>query len=192
MTKNVLMVGVGGQGVLLASEIFAKALAIEGFDVKVSEIHGMAQRGGSVHSMIRYGKTVHSPLVIRGEADSVLAFELLEALRWIPYLSETGRLIVNNRRIDPLPVAIGKEEYPDNILENLKSISENLVVVDSLALAKEAGNARTANLVLLGVLAQGLPIPKEIWNGLIRKRVPVHTSEANLKAFGLGLNYRAS
>jgi len=187
--RNVLIVGVGGQGVLLASEIFAKALTIEGFDVKVSEIHGMAQRGGSVHSMIRYGKKIYSPMIMKGEADDILAFELLEGMRWVPFLTEKGRLIVNSQEIDPLPVAIGKQEYPQSIPDNLRKVVGDLVIVDALALAKQAGNIRAANIVLLGVLAKGLPIAREIWNSVIRKRVPPKTVEINLKAFELGLLY---
>jgi len=187
--KNVLMVGVGGQGILLVSEIFSKALAIEGFDVKVSEVHGMAQRGGSVHSMIRYGEKIYSPVIMEGEADEILAFEMLEALRWLPYLSEEGRLIVNDQRIDPLPVAIGKQDYPSGILEKLKGVSSRLISVDSLVLAKEAGNVRTANLVLLGILVRDLRIAREIFNEVIRRRVPAKTVEMNLKAFKLGLEY---
>lgn len=187
--RNVLMVGVGGQGVLLASEIFAKALTIEGFDVKVSEIHGMAQRGGSVHSMIRYGKKIYSPMIMKGEADDILAFELLEGMRWVPFLTEKGRLIVNSQEIDPLPVAVGKQEYPQNIPDNLRKVVSDLVIVDALALAKQAGNIQAANIVLLGVLAKGLPVAREIWNSVIRKRVPPKTMEVNLKAFELGLLY---
>jgi len=190
--RNVIMVGVGGQGVLLASEIFSKALTIEGYDVKVSEIHGMAQRGGSVHSMIRYGKKIYSPMIMKGEADDILAFELLEGMRWVPFLTEKGRLIVNSQEIDPLPVAIGKLEYPQTIPENLRKVVGDLIIVDAVALAKQAGNIRATNIVLLGILAKGIPIAREIWNSVIRKRVPPKTVEVNLKAFELGLLYEPS
>jgi len=190
-TKSILIVGVGGQGVLLASQVVSQVFKIEGYDVKVSEIHGMAQRGGSVHSMIRYGKKIYSPLVPQGEADYILSFELLEALRWIPYLSHKGKLIVNNQRIDPLPVAIGKQEYPGDVIEELESIFTNLMVIEARDLAREAGNIRAANLVLVGALAQDIPISKEIWNGVIRQRVPPKTIEVNLKAFQLGLEWQS-
>ncbi len=186
-TENILIVGVGGQGVLLASRILSGVLTIEGFDVKVSEVHGMAQRGGSVHSMVRYGRKIYSPLIPRGEADYIVSFELLETLRWIPYLSSKGKLVVNEQRIDPLPVAIGKEDYPDDVIEKLRSVSNDLTVVPALRLAEEAGNARAANLVLIGVLAGNMRFVAETWRAAIRRSVPPKTVDINLRAFRLGL-----
>ena len=186
-TTDVLIVGVGGQGVLLASRILSRVLTIEGFDVKVSEVHGMAQRGGSVHSMVRYGDKIYSPLIAQGEADYILGFELLETLRWAPYLSAEGCLIVNDQRIDPLPVAIGKQAYPSDVIERLTTISRHLTVVPAQQLAVEAGNVRAANLVLVGALAREMPFVAETWKGVIRGSVPQKTVDINLKAFKLGL-----
>jgi indolepyruvate ferredoxin oxidoreductase beta subunit len=186
-TKNVLIVGVGGQGVLLASRILSRVLTIEGFDVKVSEVHGMAQRGGSVHSMVRYGEKIYSPLIPQGEADYILSFELLETLRWVSYTRSTAKLIVNEQRIDPLPVAIGQQEYPHDVIERLRTVSPDLTVVQAQRLALEAGNVRTVNLVLLGGLAREMPFVKETWNGVIRASVPPKTVDVNLRAFQMGL-----
>ncbi len=147
----------------------------------------MAQRGGSVHSMVRYGRKIYSPLIPRGEADYIVSFELLETLRWIPYLSSKGKLVVNEQRIDPLPVAIGKEDYPDDVIEKLRSVSNDLTVVPALRLAEEAGNARAANLVLIGVLAGNMRFVAETWRAAIRRSVPPKTVDINLRAFRLGL-----
>ena len=152
MTKNIMIVGVGGQGTLLASRILGNTVINEGYDVKVSEVHGMSQRGGSVVTYVKYGEKIYSPIVDRGEADIILAFEMLEAYRALPYLKKGGKMIVNDQAIDPMPVIIGAMEYPENIKDKLAD-KIDLLPVDALKLAKEAGNAKAVNVVLIGVMA---------------------------------------
>ncbi len=183
---NILIVGVGGQGILLSADILARLLVDDGFDVKQAEIHGMSQRGGSVHSMVRYGKKIESPLISRGEADYMLAYEELEALRWASFVRPHGTVIVNTTRIAPAPVALGVAVYPDDPIGRLKSIFKKTKVVEADKLGKQAGNARAANMVMLGALAAGLPFDKEQWIETISGRVPAKTLAINLKAFELG------
>ena len=185
MAVNIMIVGVGGQGTLLASRILGNTLISAGYDVKVSEVHGMSQRGGSVVTYVRSGDRVYSPLVDLGEADYILAFEELEALRALPYLKEGGTLLMNTQRIDPMPVITGAAKYPEGIAETLGARCR-LIQADALALAKEAGNARCANIVLLGLLARQMDLPEEVWQEAIRTTVPERFQEVNLKAFGLG------
>lgn len=182
MTKNVMIVGVGGQGTLLASRILGNTVINEGYDVKVSEVHGMSQRGGSVVTYVKYGDKVYSPIVDKGEADIILAFELLEAYRALPYLKKGGKIIVNNQKIDPMPVISGLVQYPENIVEKLGEAT----VVDALALAKEAGNTKAVNVVLIGVMAKSTDIPFEKWVETIKTTVPPKFLEVNLRAFELG------
>ncbi|MDK2882937.1 MAG: indolepyruvate ferredoxin oxidoreductase, beta subunit [Bacillota bacterium] len=184
---NVLLVGVGGQGTILATRVLAGVLVEEGFDVKMSEVHGMSQRGGSVVTFVRYGDKVYSPLVERGTADLILAFEKLEALRYLPYLKPEGTLVVNDLALLPAPVLLGKAEYPYNALDILKQKVKDLVVVDAAKLAEEkAGNVRTQNIVLLGALAKRMDIPPGTWEKVVSENVPPKTVEANLKAFWAG------
>ncbi len=183
---NVLLVGVGGQGILLASEILAKVAFQEGCDVKKSEVHGMAQRGGSVSSQVRFGGKVYSPLIKKGEADFLLASEKLEALRFIDYLKKEGLLILNNLEIFPLMVSIGKEDYPKDILFHLKKKSSQIVQIEATKIAEDTGNPKTFNLVLLGRLSNFLSFKLSSWEKVIREEVPARTIEANLKAFELG------
>ena len=183
---NVLLVGVGGQGILLASEILAKVAFREGYDVKKSEVHGMAQRGGSVSSEVRFGDKIHSPLIKKGEADFLLASEKLEALRFIDYLKKEGVLILNDLEIFPLMVNIGKEEYPEDILPRLKKRSSQIFKIEASKIAEDAGNSKTFNLVLLGKLSTFLSFKASAWEKVIRGEVPPHTIEVNLKAFELG------
>lgn len=184
---NVLLVGVGGQGTILATRVLAGVLVEEGFDVKMSEVHGMSQRGGSVVTFVRYGDKVYSPLVERGTADLILAFEKLEALRNLPYLKPEGTLVVNNLALLPAPVLLGKAEYPYNALDILKQKVKDLVVVDAAKLAEEkTGNVRTQNIVLLGALAKRMDIPPGTWEKVVSENVPPKTVEANLKAFWAG------
>ncbi|MBE6651040.1 MAG: indolepyruvate oxidoreductase subunit beta [Ruminococcaceae bacterium] len=187
MTKNIMIVGVGGQGTLLASRILGNTVINEGYDVKLSEVHGMSQRGGSVVTYVKYGDKVYSPIVDKGEADIILAFELLEAYRALPYLKKGGKIIVNNQKIDPMPVISGLAKYPDDIPEKLNAASD-CTVVDALALAKEAGNTKSVNVVLIGVMAKSTDIPYEKWIETIKSTVPEKFLEANLKAFELGYN----
>ena len=185
MTGNIMIVGVGGQGTLLTSRILGAALIERGYDVKVSEVHGMSQRGGSVVTYVRYGESVASPLVEQGEADVILAFEELEAYRTLPYLKAGGKLLVNTQAIDPMPVITGAAKYPEGIVEKLKGDHE-LQTLDALSLAKEAGSPRCANVVLSGLLARNMDLKKETWLSAIRKTVPAKLLEVNEKAFELG------
>lgn len=186
ITRNILFVGVGGQGILLSADIMAKLLTLNGFDVKQAEVHGMSQRGGSVHSMVRYGKNIASPLISRGEVDYLVAFEELEALRWAPYVRPKGAVIVNTRRIAPAPVALGAAAYPDDPVGRLKKTFRRTVVINADKIGESAGNVRAANLVMLGALAGGLTFKKDQWLKTITDRVPPKTLEVNLKAFDLG------
>ena len=186
-TKSIMIVGVGGQGTLLASRILGNAVISEGYDVKVSEVHGMSQRGGSVVTYVRYGEKVHSPIIDKGGADIILAFELLEAKRALPFLKKGGKIIVNSQEIDPMPVIIGACEYPDSIASDLKAVADT-TVIDALSLAKAAGNQKAVNVVLIGVMAKNTDIPYEVWINTIKNTVPEKFLEVNLKAFDLGYN----
>ena len=187
-TTNIMIVGVGGQGTLLASRILGNVLLEKGYDVKVSEVHGMSQRGGSVVTYVKYGKKVYSPIIDKGEADMILAFELLEAYRALPWLKTGGKLIVNDQKINPMPVITGAMSYPDDIAGKLSS-SVNTTVLDALSLATEAGNTKAVNVVLIGVMAKNTDIPYEQWIDTIRTTVPPKFLDVNLKAFDLGYNY---
>jgi indolepyruvate ferredoxin oxidoreductase beta subunit len=183
-----MIVGVGGQGTLLASRILGNVVIREGYDVKVSEVHGMSQRGGSVVTYVKFGQKVHSPIIDQGEADIILAFELLEAYRALPYLKTGGRLIVNDQQINPMPVITGAADYPADILGKLRA-SVDLTAVDALALAKEAGSIKTVNVVLIGLMAKSTTIPYESWIETIKTTVPPKFLEINLKAFDLGYHH---
>ena len=185
MTKNIMIVGVGGQGTLLASRILGNTVIEEGYDVKVSEVHGMSQRGGRVVTYVKYGDKVYSPIIDRGEADIILAFELLEALRALPYLKKGGKIIVNTQTIDPMPVITGMATYPENIVEKISAKADALPI-DAMSLAKEAGNMKAVNVVLIGVMAKSTDIPYEKWVEVIKKTVPEKFLDVNLKAFDLG------
>ena len=186
-TKNIMIVGVGGQGTLLASRILGNAVIGQGYDVKVSEVHGMSQRGGSVVTYVKFGDAVHSPIIDKGEADIILAFECLEAYRALPWLKKGGKMIVNDQMINPMPVITGAADYPAGILEKL-SAAVDLTAVDALALAREAGNQKAVNVVLIGVMAKNTEIAYEDWVEAIKTTVPAKFLEANLKAFDLGYN----
>ncbi len=186
-TKNIMIVGVGGQGTLLASRILGNVAIGEGYDVKVSEVHGMSQRGGSVVTYVKYGEKVYSPIIDQGEADTILAFELLEAYRALPYLKKGGKLIVNSQQIDPMPVITGAAEYPADIAKKLES-SVDTTVVDAVSAATEAGNIKAVNVVLIGVLAKTTNIPYEKWIETIKTTVPPKFLDINIKAFDAGYN----
>ena len=184
-TKNIMIVGVGGQGTLLTSRILG-GLAVEGgYDVKLSEVHGMAQRGGSVVTFVRYGEKVAEPIVEEGQADVIIAFERLEALRYAHFLKKEGVLIINDWRIDPMPVLIGAAEYPENIIETLAK-DHQVYTVDATEESKKLGNPKVSNLIVLGVAARHMDFPLDLWYSVIEKTVPKKTIELNRKAFDVG------
>ena len=183
---NILLVVVGGQGILLASEILSETFMLAGFDVKKSEIHGMSQRGGSVVSHVRFGREVFSPTVPEGEGDILFGFELLETCRSLPLLKQGGTVIANDLRIPPPSVLMGKEKYPEGLVEKIRGDFPDLLLIDGLKLATEAGNPRTANTVLLGAVSRRLDIAEEFWLKALGKMVPPKALEVNRKAFLLG------
>ena len=185
-TRNIMIVGVGGQGTLLASKLLGYLLCGEGFDVKVSEVHGMSQRGGSVVTYVRWGDCVASPIIDEGEADFVISFEKLEAARWAPRLREGGLIIVNDRETDPMPVITGAAAYPENLIEKMEAKGIAVDAMDCLSLAEQAGSAKAVNLVLMGRLSRYFDIPEEKWLGAIEQCVPARFVEMNKKAFALG------
>ncbi len=184
-TKNIMIVGVGGQGTLLASRILGNVVINEGYDVKVSEVHGMSQRGGSVVTYVKYGKEVYSPIIDEGEADIILAFELLEAYRALPYLKKGGTMIVNTQEIAPMPVITGAMKYPENIEEKL-SKAVKTISVDALQIAEQAGNIKAVNVVLIGLMARSTDVAYEKWIEALKQTVPAKFLDVNLKAFELG------
>lgn len=187
MTKNIMIVGVGGQGTLLASRILGNTVISEGYDVKVSEVHGMSQRGGSVVTYVKYGDEVYSPIIGKGEADIILAFEMLEAYRALPYLKKGGRIIANTQEIDPMPVITGAMDYPEKIDEKLSSCAD-VTFADALSLADAAGSIKAVNVVLIGIMAKNTDIAYEKWVETIKTTVPEKFLDINLKAFDLGYN----
>ena len=184
--KSVLIVGVGGQGTLLASRLLGSAMMDLGYDVKVSEVHGMSQLGGSVETYVRYGEKVYSPVIDPGEADIVLAFEQLEAARFLPFLKKGGVVVTNTQKIDPMPVVTGAAQYPQGLLEAIEGQGARLLALDALSLAEQAGSVKAVNVVLIGAMAKSLGTEKEIWLKTIEKTVPPKFVEMNKKAFTLG------
>lgn len=184
--KNILLAGVGGQGILLASEVLSEVIMMAGYDVKKNEIHGMSQRGGSVVSHVRYGEKVYSSIIPEGEVDILFSFETLETRRYLPLMRKDGQVIINNWKIAPPSVALGKQAYPENLVESVREKFPNTHVVDGLDLALEAGNAKTVNTVLLGALSNVLDFDKELWLTALKKMVPEKLLDINLKAFELG------
>lgn len=188
-TKNIMIVGVGGQGTLLASKMLGYVLLNQGYDVKVSEVHGMSQRGGSVVTYVRYGEKVYSPVIDKGEADVILSFEKLEAARWLEYLKPGGKMIVNTQEMEPMPVIIGAKVYPDNLVEKMQAAGADVDARDFLALANEAGSSKAVNIALMGRLSVYFPeISDEKWQEAIAANVPPRFLELNKKAFELGRN----
>jgi len=185
-TGNILFSGVGGQGILLASEVTALALLDAGFDVKKSEVHGMAQRGGSVTAQLRYGDKVYSPLIEPGCADIQIAFEMMEAVRYLPYLHKGSKVVVNSQKILPPSVATGQTPYPEDVLDELVKRDIEVVVVDAFDIAEKVGEIRTANVVLVGAMSAFLPVDVALFEGVIERRVPPKFKEVNLKAFAEG------
>ncbi len=188
-TVSIMIVGVGGQGTLLASKLLGRLLMGEGYDVKVSEVHGMSQRGGSVVTYVRYGDKVYSPVITEGEADFIISFEKLEAARYVSALAKDGRMIVNTQEIDPMPVIIGKAEYPSDVLDKISEIGITVDSFDALSMAEQAGSSKAVNIVLMGRLAKYMSIEKEKWIEAIANTVPEKFKEMNLRAFELGYNY---
>lgn len=180
---NLFLCGVGGQGILLASEVISSACMQAGFDVKQSEVHGMAQRGGSVISHIRFGKKVYSPLIEAGDADIVVSFEMLEALRYLPYMNSRTKVIVNTQKILPSPVATGMDRYPDDVLDQLKQRQLSVFPMDAFAIAQAIGETRAVNMVLVGALSAFLPIGEDIFMQVIEKRIPEKIRKVNVDAF---------
>ena len=187
-TKNVMIVGVGGQGSLLASKLLGKLLLDAGYDVKVSEVHGMSQRGGSVVTYVRFGDKVYSPVIDKGEADFIVSFEILEAARYIEYLKPDGVIVTNTQQIDPMPVITGAAEYPDKLAEKMTALGRKCDALDCLRLASEAGTSKAVNIVLLGRLSHYFDIPEEAWKASLAANVPARFRDANRKAFELGRN----
>ena len=188
MTTNLMIVGVGGQGSLLASKLIGRILVNKGYDVKVSEVHGMSQRGGSVVTYVRFGDKVYSPVIDRGQADYVVSFEKLEAARSLEFLKPGGKIIVNTQEIDPMPVIIGAAQYPENLIEKMEEKGAYVDAVDALSLALEAGSSKAVNLVLMGRLSRYFDFPEEDWMTAIEQSVPPKFLELNKKAFALGRN----
>ena len=186
-TKNVMIVGVGGQGSLLASKLLGRLLLSRGYDIKVSEVHGMSQRGGSVVTYVRFGDKVYSPVIDKGEADFIVSFELLEAARWTEFLKPGGKIITNTQQINPMPVIIGAAEYPEKLLEKMQAKGIDVDAFDALSLAEQAGSSKAVNLVLMGRLSKYFDFTAEEWLKAIEVSVPAKFLEMNKKAFTLGL-----
>lgn len=186
---NILIAGVGGQGTLLTSRVIAQVAMDMGFDVKVSEVHGMAQRGGSVVSQVRFGSKVYAPIIKLGDADYLLAFEKLEAGRYLPYLKEGGTLIINDERIDPLPVMSGETTYPTALADEMLSKVNKSLLMPATRIATECGDVRTANMVLMGALAMAMQAPWELVINAVKAQVPSKATEVNLRAVELGRTF---
>ena len=187
MTKNVMIVGVGGQGSLLASKLLGHMLLDQGYDVKVSEVHGMSQRGGSVVTYVRFGDKVYSPIIDKGEADYIISFEKLEAARWLEYLKPGGRIIVNTQEIDPMPVITGAAQYPTDLIEKMRATGAEVDDMDALSIATQAGSPKAVNLVLMGRLSRYFAdVSEEAWQDAITACVPAKFLELNRKAFAMG------
>lgn len=187
MTKNIMIVGVGGQGSLLASKLLGHVLLSQNYDVKVSEVHGMSQRGGSVVTYVRYGDKVYSPIIDKGQADVIISFEKLEAARYMNYLKKGGKIVVSDQEIDPMPVITGAAEYPENLIEKMKAAGADIDDMDALSLAMEAGSPKAVNIVLMGRVSRYFPeISEEAWLASLEACVPPKFLEMNKKAFMLG------
>jgi len=185
-TRNILIVGVGGQGSLLASKLMGRALLIEGYDAKVSEVHGMSQRGGAVVTYVRYGDKVYSPIVDKGQAELLVSFEILETARWLDHLMPGGQIVTNTQQIDPIPVITGAAKYPENLIEKFKATGARVDAIDALSLAEAAGSSKTVNIVMMGRLSKYFPFPKETWIRALEESVSVKLLEMNRRAFDAG------
>ena len=185
-TKNIMIVGVGGQGTLLASRVLGHLFMDAGYDVKVSEVHGMSQRGGSVVTYVRFGDSVASPIIDEGQADYIISFELLEAARYLPFLSPEGKLVSNSQQMDPMPVITGGTVYPENIAGRISDLGVDADVFDALTLARAAGSAKAVNIVLLGRFSRYFDFPPEAWDAALKDVIPAKFLAMNLKAFESG------
>lgn len=188
-TTNILIVGVGGQGTLLASRVLAQAAVDQEYDVKVSEIHGMAQRGGSVVSQVRYGNKVFSPIIKQGDADVIMAFEKLEAARYLPFLRKGGLMVINTDKIDPLPVMSGEVRYPEKLEEKIAGVVPKTVTLDATGIAEKCGTSKAANIVLVGLVGRTLGMPLDSLVEAIRGLVPEKAIDINIRALNEGWNY---
>lgn len=186
MAKSILIVGVGGQGTLLTGRIIGNYAMTKGLDVKMSEVHGMSQRGGSVVMQVKYGEKVNSPLVELGEADIIFAFEKLEALRYLPFLKEDGTMIVNTQEIDPMPVVMGSAKYPEGIVETIKAECKHTCIMDALSIAEELGSVKVVNMIMIGAYAAYVGDSVEEWEKIVEQTVPPKTIEMNKKALHKG------
>ena len=189
MKTDIILSGVGGQGILSIAAVIGEAALKEGLYMKQAEVHGMSQRGGSVVTYVKYGSKVNSPIVNEGEADLILAFEQLEAARWLQYLKKDGTLIINTQKIDPMSVIIGNSVYPDGVLDAINKAGAKTTNLDALSLAVSAGSAKAVNVVLIGVMASHMDLNRDVWINAIKNTVPEKFLEMNLKAFDLGYNY---
>ena len=189
-SKNIMIVGVGGQGSLLASKLLGRLLLTRGYDVKVSEVHGMSQRGGSVVTYVRFGDRVASPVIDKGEADFIVSFELLEAARWLEFLRPGGQIVTSTQQIDPMPVITGAAEYPTGLVDAMKAAGAKVDALDCLALAEQAGSSKAVNIVLMGRLSHYFDLPAEAWDEALSAVVPPKFLELNRRAFALGLDAR--
>ncbi|NLM74875.1 MAG: indolepyruvate oxidoreductase subunit beta [Clostridiaceae bacterium] len=187
--RSIMIVGVGGQGTLLTSRILGDVAVNRGLDVKVSEVHGMSQRGGSVVTYVKMGEKIYSPIVEKNEADILLCFEQLEALRWIDYAKKDGAVIVNTQMIDPMPVITGSAKYPENIIEKIKENYPNTISVPALEMAKACGSVKAVNVVMIGVMARRTGIDREIWLNAIKKIIKPQFVDMNIKAFNMGYEF---
>ncbi|MBQ4116411.1 MAG: indolepyruvate oxidoreductase subunit beta [Clostridia bacterium] len=187
-TRNIMIVGVGGQGSLLASKLLGRLLLTKGYDVKVSEVHGMSQRGGSVVTYVRFGDEVYSPVIDEGEADFVVSFELLEAARWTKFLKKDGKIITNTQQMNPMPVVTGAAEYPAELVEKMKAAGFEVDAINALELAENAGSSKAVNIVLMGRLSKYFDFTEDEWMKAIEESVPQKFLEMNKKAFALGAN----
>ena len=185
-TKKIMIVGVGGQGSLLASKLLGRLLLTKGYDIKVSEVHGMSQRGGSVVTYVRFGEKVYSPVIDKGEADYIVSFELLEAARWTEFLRPGGRIVTNTQQINPMPVITGAAQYPAELAEKIAAAGVSVDAIDALSLAVQAGSAKAVNIILMGHLSRNFEFTLEEWMAAIEKSVPAKFLEMNKKAFMLG------
>lgn len=185
-TKSILLVGVGGQGTILAAKLLTTGLMEVGYDVKMSEIHGMSQRGGSVSSQVRFSKEVQSPVIEKGGADILVSFEKMEALRWLEYLKIEGKVVINDYEIESMPILNGKAEYPEGIIEEIQS-KVDTTVINAAQLANELGNSKVMNVILLGVLVKSMDLTNIDWHKIIRENVKPRFIDINLKAFDIGM-----
>lgn len=185
--RNIMIVGVGGQGILLASKLLGHVLLGQGYDVKVSEVHGMSQRGGSVVTYVRFGEKIYSPVIDRGEADIIVSFEKLEAARWLEYLKPGGQIIVNTQEVEPMPVIIGAAGYPERLVEKMQDAGARVDAADFLSIAEKAGSAKAVNIALMGRLSAYFPeISEEEWQKALEACVPEKFLELNRRAFAIG------